>query len=270
MPSTSHDGDSRFWEAVGAAFPSLRAAASTRYYAECQQTILESHLAPLSGRLLLKTDLWDEAKSTEVLRWAAERGAKPVGIDIALSVARAARPALDGHAPGCVVADVRALPFRASSFDLIYSMGTIEHSPDYAVAVRELFRVLRPRGAGIVGVPNALDPFLRPAMIALLRWVGRYPYGMELSFTSGGLRRLLEAAGFRVTGTTGVLFMPGWLRLADLWLHVRASRLARLTAGLTRPFAWGYRRFPFLRRHGYLVACVVEKPGGADEDGEGP
>jgi SAM-dependent methyltransferase len=269
MGSASYDGDATYWETVGAGFPSLRAAASTRYYAECQQTILGSHLAPLRGRLLLKTDLWDEAKSTEVLRWAAEQGARPIGIDIALSVARAARPALAGHPPGCVVADVRALPFRTSSLDLIYSMGTIEHSPDYAVAVRELFRVLRPGGAGIIGVPNALDPFLRPALIAVLRWIGQYPYGMELSFTPGGLRRLMEAAGFRVTATTGVLFMPGWLRLADLWLQVRSSRLARLTAALTRPFAWAYRRFPSLRRHGYLVACVVEKPSRARENGQG-
>jgi hypothetical protein len=36
--------------------------------------------------------------------------------------------------------------------------------------------------------------------------------------------------------------------------------LTRVTGWLVRPFAWLYRRFPVLRRHGYLLACVADKP----------
>ncbi|MDR7543513.1 MAG: class I SAM-dependent methyltransferase [Armatimonadota bacterium] len=256
-----------FWEDTGAHFPSLKGAVSTDYYRECEEILLRDHIPAFVGRRLLKTDLWDEAKNTEILRWAAEQGARPFGIDISFSVARDARAVLLAHRPGCVVADARALPFASNSFDLIYSMGTIEHFHETETAIGEMYRVLKPGGIAVVGVPNKLDPFLRPVMSGVMQWLHVYPYGMEKSFTAGGLRRMLTRAGFRVAATSGVLFMPGWLRILDLWFHVRSSPLAALTGWLTRPFAWAYRRFPAVRRHGYLVACVAEKPHAAPAGG---
>ena len=138
-------------------------------------------------------------------------------------------------------------------------MGTIEHSSHYAIAARELLRVLKPGGVAIIGVPNKLDPFLRPLLVHLLNRFGLYAYGFEKSFTPRQLRRLLEKVGFRVTAQTGILFVPGWLRMMDLWCHARASRLVGLTALLIRPFAWLYRTVPAVRRHGYLTVCVVLK-----------
>lgn len=249
-----------FWNAMGADFPSLKGAASTEYYFECERTLYKQFYPDLKGRLLLKTDLWNEAKNTEILLWAAEQGTRPVGIDIAFDVVQQAMKVLDKKRPGFVVSDVRSLPFPADTFDLIYSMGTIEHFPNYEVAVREIFRVLKPSGRAIIGVPNKLDPFFRPLVVLLLNKVGLYAYGIEKSFTPRALRRLVESAGFRVTAQTGLLFMPGLLRMVDLWCHIRFPRLAPLTGRLVRPFAWLYRRFPWLRRHGYLIACVVEKP----------
>ncbi|MDR7521795.1 MAG: class I SAM-dependent methyltransferase [Armatimonadota bacterium] len=261
-PRASQSTEKAFWEHTGDRFPSLKGAPSTDYYFDCERTLFQDYFPALQDLLLLKTDLWDEAKNTEILRWAAEQGARPVGIDIADSIVRQARAILRRH-EACLVADVRALPFRANAFDLVYSMGTIEHFPEYRTAVGEIYRVLKPGGRAIIGVPNKLDPFLRPLLVSLLQVLGRYPYGSERAFTPAALRRLLTDAGFRVTALSGILFMPGWLRIADLWCHLRVARLARLTGWLVRPFAWAYRRFPALRRHGYLLACVVVKPDGA-------
>ena len=133
-----------FWDDVGENFPSLKGAASTAYYAECERTIFREFFPPLAGRSMFKTDLWDEAKNTEILRWAADQGVRPFGIDIAGDVVNAARRVLLGHRPGFAMADIRALPFSDGCFDLIYSMGTIEHFPDYRTAVDEIYRVLRP------------------------------------------------------------------------------------------------------------------------------
>ena len=71
---------------------------------------------------------------------------------------------------------------------------------------------------------------------------------------------LLAAAGFRVQAHSGILFIPGWLRMADLLCHTRWQKLAGLTGALVRPFAWLYRHVPAVRRHGYLLVCVVTKP----------
>ena len=249
-----------FWSGVGIDFPSLKGAVSTAYYAECEQRLLAELFPDLTGRLLFKTDLWDEAKNSEILRWAAERGARVAGADIALAIAVEARRALDGHRPLLAGGDVRHLPYRDGTFDLVYSMGTVEHFPEYHDAIAEIFRVLKPGGRAIVGVPNLLDPFLRPLLVAVLDRLGRYDYGLEKAFSANGLGRVLEAVGFRVIARSGILFMPGWLRMADLWLHVRGSSLARWTGALTRPFAALYRRSPWLRRHGYLIALLAEKP----------
>lgn len=252
-----------FWSGVGTDFPSLKGAVSTNYYAECEQTLFRDLFPDLQGKRLFKTDLWDEAKNTEILAWAAARGARVAGCDIALATVGQARAVLDGHRPAFAAGDVRSLPFPEHTFDLLYSMGTIEHFPEYRTAIAECYRVLKPGGRAIIGVPNKLDPFLRPAMVAVLHRLGRYDYGLEKSFTPGQLRRLLEAAGFRVLGHSGVLFMPGWLRMADLWLHTRGSGLRRLTGALTRPFAVLYRHVPAVRRHGYLIALLVERPADA-------
>jgi len=262
-PRDPHSTYTAFWENTGDRFPSLKGAPSTEYYFECERTLFQDYVPALRDLLLLKTDLWDEAKNTEILRWAAEQGAKPVGIDIAVSIVQQAREILRHHDPECIVADVRALPFRSGAFDLVYSMGTIEHFPEYRTAIGEIYRVLRPGGLAIIGVPNKLDPFLRPLLVSLLQVFGRYPYGMEKAFTPAALRRLLTHAGFRVTALSGILFMPGWLRILDLWCHMRVPRLIGITGWLVRPFAWAYRRFPSVRRHGYLLACVVVKPDGA-------
>jgi SAM-dependent methyltransferase len=158
---------------------------------------------------------------------------------------------------------VRTLAFPDETFDVIYSMGTIEHFADYDVAVREMFRVLKPGGRAIIGVPNKLDPFLRPALVWGLHCFGLYAYGVEKSFTMKSLRHLLESEGFRIRGESGVLFMPGWLRMLDLLCHTRFRPGERFTAPLIRPFAWLHRRVPRLRRHGYLIACLgVKEPSG--------
>jgi len=249
-----------FWNEVGEKFPSLKQAASTRYYFECERALCEQFFPPVRSLLVFKSDLWDEAKNSEILLWMAKNGARTAGIDIAHTIVRDARNVLAPYHPRLAAADVRSLPFPADTFDLIYSMGTIEHFDNYDAAVRELFRVLKPSGSAIIGVPNRLDPFLRPLMVHLWNLFGAYPYGIEKSFTSGELRRLLESAGFRPIGRSGILFMPGWLRILDLWCHVRMPRMARLTGCLVRPFAWAYRRFPNIRRHGYLIAWAVRKP----------
>ena len=248
-----------FWNNVGTNFPSLKGAASTDYYFQCERTLCSEYFPKLNGQRIFKTDLWDEAKNTEILKWMAEQGARPWGIDIAFDTVEKAKQVLRDHRPAFAMSDVRALPFPSNTFDLIYSMGTIEHFPDFRVAVDELFRVLRPGGTAIIGVPNKLDPFLRPLMVHIMNAFGWYHYGMEKSFTPRALRTLLESAGFKVVGLGGILFIPGWLRMADLLCHVRYPRLAAITGALVRPFAWMYRRFPAVRRHGYLIACSATK-----------
>jgi len=45
-----------------------------------------------------------------------------------------------------LITDAERLPFANESFDVVYSNGVLHHTPDTALAVRELHRVLRPGG----------------------------------------------------------------------------------------------------------------------------
>jgi SAM-dependent methyltransferase len=253
-----------FWAGVGERFPDLAGAVSTRYYSDNERRLFAEHFPPLGGLKVLKTDLWDEAKNTRILSWAAERGAHAFGIDIsrptviqaaaAFDRTAAARPAL--HA---AVADVRDLPFADASFDAIYSMGTIEHFDETERAVAEIARVLKPGGRAIVGVPNRYDPFLRPLFVSALQAVGLYGYGYEKSYSRRALRRMLERAGLTVVAETAILFMPGWLRMFELACHAWFRPLAAVTGALVHPFSCLDRHVPAVRRHGYLLATVATK-----------
>lgn len=252
-----------FWHDVGTRFPSLTGAPSTGYYFSNEVRLLTEQLPNLSGCTLLKTDLWDEAKNTRILQWAAGQGARVFGIDISAPIAAEAKRAFDRHALGASLADVRVLPFADGTFDAIYSMGTIEHFPESERAVHELARVLKPGGRLILGVPNLHDPFLRPLLVWLLHRIGQYAYGDERAFSRRSLRTMLEGAGLDVIAESGILFMPGWLRMLDLWCHTRARALTRLTGPMVAFFETIDRHFPSLRRHGYLLASVGLKHTGA-------
>ena len=250
----------RFWKGVGETFPDLGGAASTRLYERNEQRLLRDYLPALDGLDILKTDLWDEARNTRILVWAASQGANAYGIDISEPTLRQARAAFTGAPLRSAVSDVRALPFADHSFDVIYSMGTVEHFDETQQALEEIARVLKPGGRAIVGVPNRLDPFLRPLFVGGLQAVGLYGYGYEKSYTRRRLRSMLEQTGLTIVAETGILFIPGWLRMLDLASHAWAPALTPLTAAGVAPFAWLDEHVPAVRRHGYLLATVVEKP----------
>ncbi len=219
-------------------------------------------MGSLAGRRILKTDLWDEARNTRILQWAVGGGARAFGIDISEPIVRAARAGFPAGALAATIADCRHLPYQASSFDAVYSMGTIEHVKESDQAVREMCRVLKPGGRAVIGVPNRRDPFLRPLLVAALSAVGLYAYGFEKSYSRRALRAMVEGCGFRVVAETGILFMPGWLRMLDLACHAYLPALAPVTALMLRPFAWLDRHWAGARRHGYLIVAVGEKPSG--------
>jgi SAM-dependent methyltransferase len=252
-----------FWDGIWKSIPQFYGAPSTKYYFECERSLFESFFPDLPGKKVFKTDLWDEAKNTRILKWAAEQGAEVFGIDISYPIAKDTQSLFRGSLLECgiVVSDLRQIAYEDESFDYIYSMGTIEHFKEYRQALEEIYRVLKRGGRAIVGVPNKWDPFLRPLMVTFLYWLNLYGYGYEKSFSRRTLERMLRDVGFDILGRSGILFMPGSLRMLDLFVHVNWPKVSYLLAPLIRPFAFLYRSFPWLRRHGYLIASVVRKPG---------
>jgi SAM-dependent methyltransferase len=86
--------------------------------------------------------LWRE------VRWAA-------GVDPDLASLREHRAGLP-----LVCARGEALPFRAGSFDVVIGLWLLEHLPRPEVVLRDVWRVLGPRGRFLFLTPNAGHPLL--------------------------------------------------------------------------------------------------------------
>lgn len=89
-------------------------------------------------------------------------------------------------------ADARALPYADSSFDLVLSLGLIEHfdEKDRIAILREKFRVSS--RYVLVDVPQRLSPMflVKRSLMA----VGKWPYGEETEFSYGSLLTQVQRA----------------------------------------------------------------------------
>jgi SAM-dependent methyltransferase len=99
------------------------------------------------------------------LRVAAAGPARQiVGMDLSRAVVAARE--LTANLPGVslVRADLLKPPFRTESFDHIYSLGVLDHTPDPRRAFLELARLLKPGGRLVVWVYESERPLVEAMM----------------------------------------------------------------------------------------------------------
>jgi SAM-dependent methyltransferase len=95
----------------------------------------------LTGKLVLDVGCGMGRFADVAVRW----GAHVVGIDLSVAAEVAARN-LAGRSATIFQADVFQLPFAAESFDFIYSIGVLHHTPDCERAFKALPGLLKPGG----------------------------------------------------------------------------------------------------------------------------
>lgn len=77
---------------------------------------------------------------------ASSYGARVLGVDLSVAAEAAQRNLGDRPNAAFLQADVFDLPLRPESFNLIYSIGVLHHTPDTHAAFSQLPRLLRPGG----------------------------------------------------------------------------------------------------------------------------
>jgi SAM-dependent methyltransferase len=143
------------------------------------------------------------------LRVAAEAGARVVGIDLSWAV-RAARETTGDRPPlGLIRGDLLRPPLREGTFDHIYSLGVLDHTPDPKAAFLALARLLKPGGRIVVWVYRRERPVLEWVMDAQRAASTRMPLPllMALSRVSapiGGVKRRLMASRWVPVARLGV------------------------------------------------------------------
>ncbi len=95
----------------------------------------------LAGKLVLDVGCGMGRFAEVATRW----GAHVVGVDLSLAAEVAARNLARREAT-IFQADVFELPFAANSFDIIYSIGVLHHTPDCERAFKMLPGLLKPGG----------------------------------------------------------------------------------------------------------------------------
>jgi SAM-dependent methyltransferase len=161
-----------------------------------------------AGRLL-KTDLFEEANGADQLLFDLR---DPRGITLGLDhdsgiVAQARGRCPPGPEIGFLVADVRSIPFKTDSFDIVISSSTLDHftnKRDFDSALQEIGRVLHPGGTLILTLDNPLNPLYWP-----LRWLSfAGPFRLGYTPLPGSLRKRLSWMGFEVIGSATLLHNP--------------------------------------------------------------
>jgi len=110
----------------------------------------------LKGKLVLDVGCGMGRFAEVVTRW----GARVVGIDLSVAAEVAVKNLADREFVG-FQADVFALPFAPETFDCIYRMGVLHHTPDCEKAVKVLPQYLKPGGTLVVWLYSGYNKWYR-------------------------------------------------------------------------------------------------------------
>jgi SAM-dependent methyltransferase len=144
------------------------------------------------------------------LRVAAELGpALLVGIDLSPAVVAAGELTSDLPGVAIVRGDLLRPPFGPHSFDVVYSIGVLDHTPDPRSAFLHLAALLKPGGRIAIWIYRRERPVVEWVMSAHRAVGARLPLGLLLMLSKwtapiGGLKRRLMASRHRLVERIGV------------------------------------------------------------------
>lgn len=133
------------------------------------------------------------------------------------------------------VADGEHLPCKDNFFDYCSCLGGLEYYPNPQIGVREISRVLKPKGKAVIFVPNlmflgyiwlALRYGLMPTHGGTAKNKTYYDYSDEKFFTYKGWTNILEKNGLKIIQASSFNYLgrtefisPFLLKIYDLFLN---------------------------------------------------
>jgi SAM-dependent methyltransferase len=113
--------------------------------------------ADVAGRLVLDVGCGMGRFADVVSRW----GGRVVGVDLSQAVEAAQANLGERENVRFLQADLFHLPFRPETFDIVYSLGVLHHTPNCENALRQLVSFLRPGGRLCAWVYETMGPWER-------------------------------------------------------------------------------------------------------------
>jgi len=146
--------------------------------------------------------------------------------------------------------DCRRTTFEDARFDVVVSLGVISYVENYAEALAEIRRVLKPGGHAIVSFRNRFNPVLsdpvRATTTGIRALLGRLkpePYKIGRFMDHREFQVKMQQQGFELRDFVGIGFGPFKIRGHKL-LSERAS--ISVSNALTRLFSGMGLRWPFM------------------------
>ncbi len=192
-----------------------------------EQAVLRPLLEPVSGHTVLDAGAGDGRLAVEL----AATATRVVGVDVSRSMLRlATRRAREAHcAPLLAAARLEALPFRQGCFDVVVVVTVLCVARDPRRVMRELARVLPPRGRLVVGELG------RWSLWAVSRWVrgglGQASWRDARFWTWRALHRVVREAGLRPCGRTSAVFYPPSAAVGRLLRPLERALAGRTSVG---------------------------------------
>lgn len=197
-------------------------------YASAHLKFLNKCLALNSwnGKRVLKTDMFAEAYDPDRSFLWSILNPHTTGMDIDPEVVKQAST----RCP-CINCDVRKLPFKSSSFDIVISDSTLDHfrdKKDIMVSLREIARVLKTDGTLIITMDNEdnWSNFLYRVWIAL----GLNSFYVGHTYDMFELGSILNKLGLSIDSRAFLIHNPRFFvrRLVPLIRRIRSNKLDRI------------------------------------------
>jgi SAM-dependent methyltransferase len=213
---------------------------------------------------LLKTDLHEEAAGMGLYHFLHDKSGFVAGIDIGFSPVRrsvSANPDLSG-----ICADIRNIPLKDNTFDIIVSTSTLDHfhsEHEIYVGLKEIQRVLKPGGTLLLTLDNPLNPLVwmrNKLPFGILNRIGIVPYFVGATLRPPKIKAMLSQLDMKVLNSDVVMHSPRVLAvLFSGWIErsLKASaqdRFLKLLLSLEFLASW-----PTRYRTGYFLAFKAEK-----------
>jgi SAM-dependent methyltransferase len=265
------------WDGLARVWAGARPTPLWRRHSDAvNSALVERWLPPRVGRVL-KTDLFDEAMSNGLYPALAGRAEEVVGVDVSGEIVAAAAERHQGLKAR--QADVRNLPFEGASFDAVVSNSTLDHFQDETEivrALRELHRVLRPRGRLILTLDNPSNPLNALAKALPRDWlnrvwvrharvtarIGHVPYHVGETMGARRLRKALPPLGFEIQAQDAIMHAPRAVAVVVAELTARRGgkraqrRLLDALAVCERMSGWPTR---YVTGH-FVAVSAVKRP----------
>ena len=190
-------------------------------------SVFRKYLSAMKGRRILEVGC---GSSVWLPYCRKEFGLEVSGIDYSEAGLRTAREILMAHGAEAelILGDFLEPPeAQRGRFDIVFSLGVIEHFSDPGSILRILGKYLRPGGTIITWVPNTTGWIIRLSR-RLNKKLKDFYYDLDLEL----LTRLHEAAGYKILESRYVQFLDlSHIRIMKpVFLRKWYYRFARLTA----------------------------------------